>query len=144
MPVLGIDGEEAGQQADSVAVVYRAAILIEAAADGAETVAGFERIDDVVIAPIVAARGSDRFSGGGDGRLSEAQAGAARPQRTACAGGFSSHEQGVGIGAVHAHVTGGAVLIARVGHVVAGSKGEDAGVLAAETIGAVVAFQAQA
>src|ERR1700687_177039 len=71
--VFGIHGEGAGQQADAVAIVNGAAILIEAAAEGAETVAGFKRVDDVVVAPMAAARCADLFRRERDGRLGETQ-----------------------------------------------------------------------
>src|SRR2546423_841460 len=53
----------------------------------------------------------------------------------------SSQEEGIRIGPVYAHVAGGAVLVARVVHVMARRFGEKAGALASQTLGAVVAFQ---
>src|SRR5579862_5009580 len=73
--VLGVQGEEARQQADAVPVVDRAAILIEAAAEQSKTVTGFEGIDNVVIAPIVTAGGSDGFGSGRNRLLSERSGG---------------------------------------------------------------------
>ena len=54
--VLGVDGQAAAQQTDTVTVVDVAAILADVAEDLAESIPGLERLRNIVVARIFAAR----------------------------------------------------------------------------------------
>src|SRR5260370_42164229 len=69
--IAGVDAQKARQKPDTVAVIDGAAVLVEAAAEGAKPIAGLEGIDDVVIAHVVAAWRAGRFLGGRHGWLGE-------------------------------------------------------------------------
>ena len=69
MSIFGIHAEETREQTDSIAEVFIAAIFILISAHTQESVAGFERIDDVVVIPGISARGSYRFRSRRNGLL---------------------------------------------------------------------------
>src|SRR5262245_44167594 len=61
MAVLGIDRQAAAEQTDAITIIHVAAVLFETTVDRGETIAGFERVRDVVISRVLATRRADLF-----------------------------------------------------------------------------------
>src|SRR6185369_11558270 len=102
------------------------AVHVEIAAGGGESIAQLERVHDVVLATIFAARLSHRLAGcGSDGRLriSGASEEEGDQQGDFFHGGcLLSEEKLAGVRTVYAHVTTGTVAIARIGKIVIGRR----------------------
>src|SRR3954454_3151719 len=71
MPILGVHGQIAAEQTNSVPEVYVAAILSEIAIHRAPTIPDLKRICDVVFAEVLATGWTDRLVGGSDHGLRE-------------------------------------------------------------------------
>ena len=143
MSVYRVDHEVAAEEPNAIAEINVAAVFAKVPADAAESITGLEGIYEIIGAGVFTSGRCGGLSGRGDrllgGKMIEAENG---EQDEVTILHDSPQKSLIRVGAVDADVTGRAVLISRVGHVVGRRWQSDPVSLASEVTRSIVALKA--